>query len=206
MNDAPASLINSSRIIDSLQDRSIATRQDAQDSSCSVAAYTYCRAEAGVSLASDGSSLVSCVLIAVGSVDEHLRFYTLTGKNFLSLINVCSDFTDSVVSVGFSFDGKYVAAGSYDCSVVIYEIAISNEGLPSVTLLRRLEGPSLDVEWMAWHPKGYALLAGSKDATAWMWMATTGHVMNIFSGHAGPVACGAFAHNGRLVVTGKRAE
>jgi angio-associated migratory cell protein len=40
-----------------------------------------------------------------------------------------------------------------------------------------LEGPGGAIEWVAWHPKGSVLLAGSDDMTAWMWLAGTGQCM-----------------------------
>ena len=40
-----------------------------------------------------------------------------------------------------------------------------------------------------WHPRGAVLLAGSEDATAWMWKLPEGSVMQIFSAHSSSVAC-----------------
>ena len=33
------------------------------------------------------------------------------------------------------------------------------------------------MEWLAWHPRGDVLLAGSEDFTAWMWNASLGTCM-----------------------------
>jgi WD40 repeat protein len=72
------------------------------------------------------------------------------------------------------------------------------------TLLHTLDGPSSDVEWVAWHPKGDVVLAGSTDCTAWMWSVTpaVATCMQVFAGHQGEVTCGAFSGNGKLVLTG----
>jgi len=69
-------------------------------------------------------------------------------------------------------------------------------------LLHTLEGPSKEVEWITWHPKGHAILAGSADTMAWMWWAPTGKLMQIFAGHAQSVTCGAWGLGGKLIVTG----
>ena len=35
------------------------------------------------------------------------------------------------------------------------------------------------MEWLAWHPRGDVLLAGSDDFTAWMWNASSGACMQV---------------------------
>ena len=47
--------------------------------------------------------------------------------------------------------------------------------------LHCLEGPGDAVEWLAWHPRGDVLLAGSEDFTAWMWNASLGTCMQACS-------------------------
>lgn len=64
-----------------------------------------------------------------------------------------------------------------------------------------LEGPTDDVHWLAWHPKGNVIAAGSEDCTVWMWNATTGAVMQVFGGHTAPVSCGAWTPSGKSLVT-----
>jgi hypothetical protein len=95
------------------------------------------------------------------------------------------------------------------------EEAEADVAVPSLPLLYELEGPGSEVEWIQWHPKGDVLLAGSTDATAWMWHAphytpkTKGaplkhaECMAVFAGHEADVTCGAFAGGaGKAVVTG----
>ena len=40
-----------------------------------------------------------------------------------------------------------------------------------------LEGPGGGIEWLAWHPRGHIILAGSEDFTSWMWNADSGAFM-----------------------------
>lgn len=103
--------------------------------------------------------------------------------------------TDSVVEVAFSTDGAYAATASYDGTVRIWN---SGDG----SLVQHLEGPSKEIEWILWHPKGHAILAGSNDTMAWMWWAPSGKVMQIFAGHAAGVTCGCWGLGGKVVVTG----
>jgi len=88
-----------------------------------------------------------------------------------------------------------VATASYDGTVKIW-------APESGALLHTLDGPSKEVEWLLWHPKGHAILAGSADTMAWMWWAPTGKLMQIFAGHAQSVTCGAWGLGGKVIVTG----
>jgi WD40 repeat protein len=45
--------------------------------------------------------------------------------------------------------------------------------------VQTLEGPGDGIDWVAWHPKGDILLAGSEDFTMWMWLAQTGNCMQV---------------------------
>ena len=45
--------------------------------------------------------------------------------------------------------------------------------------VHNLEGPGESVEWVAWHPRGDVILAGSEDFTAWMWNAQSGEMMQV---------------------------
>uniref|UniRef100_A0AAV1UGS8 Angio-associated migratory cell protein n=1 Tax=Peronospora matthiolae TaxID=2874970 RepID=A0AAV1UGS8_9STRA len=112
-----------------------------------------------------------------------------------NVLYTLSGHQDSVVSVDFSFDGKYAATGGYDGVVKVWEVATGN-------MVQNLEGPSQEVEWVCWHKKGNVVLAGSSDGTVWMWLATTGECMHVFAGHEDGVTCGAFTGSGKLIVTG----
>ncbi|KAJ3277779.1 hypothetical protein HK104_002979 [Borealophlyctis nickersoniae] len=102
--------------------------------------------------------------------------------------------TDSVSAVGFSHDGQFAASGGMDGKVHVFNVAT---GQLAVTL----EGPT-DITWIDWHPKGNVLLAGSEDATTWMWSVPSGTCMAVFTGHADSVTCGQFTPDGKTVVTG----
>jgi len=135
-------------------------------------------------------------LIATGGQDDVAYLWRISDEEGAAITQVfkLEGHSDSVIAVAFSSDGKYVATGSYDSTVRIWnpETGVCEQ---------KLEGPSSEVEFIVWHPKGHVIVAGSADSTAWMWWAPTGKVMQVFAGHGDTVTCGAFGHGGKVVCT-----
>jgi WD40 repeat protein len=69
-------------------------------------------------------------------------------------------------------------------------------------LLQTLEGPTGGINWLKWHPRGNALLAGSEDCSSWLWIATSNKNVAVFFGHGGSVECGDMTADGKTMVTG----
>eukprot|EP01138_Halocafeteria_seosinensis_P008921 gb/GECG01009118.1/.p1 GENE.gb/GECG01009118.1/~~gb/GECG01009118.1/.p1 ORF type:complete len:284 (+),score=29.29 gb/GECG01009118.1/:1-852(+) len=68
-------------------------------------------------------------------------------------------------------------------------------------LIHTLEGPSDDLEWMRWHPKGNVLACGGADTTVWIYDTIKGQCINVLAGHEESVLCGEFTPSGKQVVT-----
>ena len=102
--------------------------------------------------------------------------------------------SDTINAVGFNHDGTLALTGGFDGMVKIWDVATGE-------LKQTLEGPE-DIEWAAWHGKGNAVAAGSRDGTSWMWMALEGTCMQVFAGHDGDVTGGLFTGDGKHVCTG----
>lgn len=67
--------------------------------------------------------------------------------------------------------------------------------------LTELQGPD-EVMWLQWHPRGPALLAGSKDSTLWLWQLPSGETMQVFAGHNDVVQTGQFTPDGKRILSG----
>lgn len=105
--------------------------------------------------------------------------------------------SDSVIAVRYSSDGTLLCTAGMDGVVRVFDI--------SGTPLHTLDGPSSEIEWIHWHPRGPALAVGSADGTVWLWHVTqkSAAVIHIMSQDVGPVTCGTFAgESGKVLCTG----
>jgi len=137
-------------------------------------------------------------LVATGGSDDRAFLWRVGQDAFEETQGECSELTghtDTVSSLAFSSTGSLLASGAMDGSVRIWESSTGK-------CIQTLEGPGDSVDWVRWHPRGNVVLAGSADFTVWMWLASTGACMQVFTGHAGPVTCGGFTSDGKLIVTG----
>ena len=64
-----------------------------------------------------------------------------------------------------------------------------------------LSGHTGDVLAATFSPDGATVLTGSADATAILWDAASGDVLQTFDGHTGPVNDVAFSSDGTQIVT-----
>ncbi|NCR91462.1 MAG: protein kinase [Microcystis aeruginosa G11-01] len=99
-----------------------------------------------------------------------------------------------VVSVVYSPDGRYLASGSWDKTIKIWEVATGKE-------LRTLTGHSEIVFSVAYSPDGRYLASGSRDNTIKIWEVATGKVRTI-TGHSMTVWSVAYSPDGRYLASG----
>ena len=116
---------------------------------------------------------------------------------------------EQVASLAFNTAGTLLASGGLDgvvqgalllvisahLGLALSSDARSSAGRVNVwdtssgRCLHCLEGPGDAVEWLAWHPRGDVLLAGSEDFTAWMWNASLGTCMQACAASLMPLTC-----------------
>ncbi|CEG74565.1 hypothetical protein RMATCC62417_09753 [Rhizopus microsporus] len=129
------------------------------------------------------------IIMSGGGDDKSYLWRCDTGE----MLKCLDGHTDSVTSVAFSCDGRYVASAGMDGKVRVWNAETGD-------FCVAVDGPD-EVIWIDWHPKGNILLAGASDSTIWMWAMPTGKFMNIFNGHAGPVTAGRFTPDGKKIVS-----
>ena len=131
------------------------------------------------------------VAVSGGGDDRAFVWDVQSGERLAEL----TEHSDTVVAVAFNFDLTLFATASYDSTVCIYPSS-------NFKVVQTLQGPSSEIEWLAWHPKGNAIVAGSADSTAWIWDAMNGTCLGVLAGHEDAVTCGCFTRNGVRVITG----
>jgi WD40 repeat protein len=118
-----------------------------------------------------------------GLVDTPFLYKTLTGHS------------DMVTSVVYSPDGRYLASGSDDKTIKIWEVATGKE-------LRTLTGHSDRVSSVAYSPDGRYLASGSSDDTIKIWEVATGKQLRTLTGHYGEVYSVVYSPDGRYLASG----
>ncbi len=139
-----------------------------------------------VAISPADSNVVACG----GAEDKGFLFNAADGERLAEL----GGHEDSVSAVAWNHDGSLCATGGLDGRVQVWDAR--------GTRVQTLEGPGGGVNFLRWHPRGNALLAGSEDCSSWLWLAEQNKTVAVFFGHAGPVECGDMTADGKICVTG----
>ena len=144
--------------------------------------------------------------VVTGGGDDKAFLHKLGGQGGNQSQMLSFQHTDTVSSVALntafvsddlSKTPKFAAAAGYDGNICIYNP-------DTAALLHKLEGPS-DVECLAFHNKGGSvLLAGSGDATLWMFHMSVSNskCLQVFVGHEAAVTGCTFSKDGRWALSG----
>jgi WD40 repeat protein len=100
-----------------------------------------------------------------------------------------------VHAVSWSQDGRWLASGSHDNTVRIWDAETGQE-------LRRLEGHRDRVYSVSWSPDGRSLATGSDDKTIRIWEAETGHERLRIEGHRRWVFSVSWSPDSRWLASG----
>ncbi len=100
-----------------------------------------------------------------------------------------------VWSVDYSYDGKFIASGSWDKTIKIWNAKTGD-------CIQTLKGHEGYVYGVAFSPDGKTLVSGGDDCTVKLWDVEKGYCIRDFIGHDGSVYGVAFSPDGRFVVSG----
>jgi serine/threonine protein kinase len=100
-----------------------------------------------------------------------------------------------VYSLAYSPDGRYLASGSKDRTIKIWEVATGKQ-------LRTLTGHSSQVRSVVYSPDGRYLASGSQDNTIKIWEVATGKELRTLTGHPETVFSVVYSPDGRYLASG----
>lgn len=143
-----------------------------------------------VALAPDGKTL------STASKDGTLLYLASNGYFSLFPLPQFGGSPGELTSVAFSPDGLWLAAGSSDHTIKVWDST-----QPVVEPKQRLTGHSDWVWGVAFSPDGKRLASASADKTVRVWDAATGSPLLTLNGHTEAVHSVAFAPDGRLIVS-----
>lgn len=113
-----------------------------------------------------------------------------------SLSYLLDGHTDKVNSVAFSYDSNYIASGSRDGTVKVWDLRTGK-------LIRTLNGDKFNVISVAFSRDGSKIVSGGDDKSVKVWNTMTGELTHTLRGHTDRVNSVAFsANDDHIIVSG----
>ncbi|KAL7904026.1 hypothetical protein GGI35DRAFT_247022 [Trichoderma velutinum] len=126
---------------------------------------------------------------------QWLKLKPIVEYNWSPYLQTLKGHSEGVRSVAFSADGRYLASGSRDRTIKMWDATTGKEQ-------QTLKGHSDWVWSVAFSADGRYLASGSDDKTIKIWDATTGKELQTLKGHSYSVWSVAFSADGRYLASG----
>jgi serine/threonine protein kinase/sugar lactone lactonase YvrE len=139
-----------------------------------------------------GCLFMVCAMMIIVGLPAYLTWRRVQAGKALSTL---TGHTQRVTSVVFSPDSRYLASGSDDRTIKLWEVATGRQ-------VRTLAGHIYNVTSVAFSPDGRHLASGSWDRTVKLWEVATGNEVRTLTGHADGVSSVAFSPDGRYLASG----
>ena len=98
---------------------------------------------------------------------------------------------DYVTSVCFSGNSKYIASGSHDRSVIVWNVETGN-------IEHRLQGHRDDVQSVSFSGNSKYIASGSSDKNIMIWNVDTGQLEHILRGHSHHIHSVCFSKDSKI--------
>ncbi|KAH7874982.1 uncharacterized protein C8R40DRAFT_1272626 [Lentinula edodes] len=142
-------------------------------------------------------------MVASGSADNSVRMWNIeTGEPDLAetqeaIGNPLQGHTKGILCISFSPDGKTIASGSLDNSIIIWNAESGN------AVGNQLNEHTGAVSSVAFSPNGQKIISGSWDKTIRIWNRYTGEAVgDCLQGHTNGVTSVAFSPDGQKLISG----
>jgi WD40 repeat protein/tRNA A-37 threonylcarbamoyl transferase component Bud32 len=115
---------------------------------------------------------------------------------------VYSGHSDEIRSVAWSPDGRFIASGSLDMLVQVWQPIWQDALIERVDTIVNYRGHHKSVNALAWSPDGCCIASASLDGSVQIWLAEIGDFVRSYNLHTDWVSAVAWSPDGRYLASG----
>ncbi len=127
-----------------------------------------------------GSQTAQHIRLATSEWDNAIRLWDPSSETSLQILQHPEDTGNCFYGLAWSPDGRWLAAGTYDRGVQLFDITAGNLAWNAPDF------PTL-IRPVAWSPDGTVLAGGGDNGTAYIWDSTASTLLQTLPGHHGMI-------------------